>query len=90
VFIVVNCVPTLKFIFDIPVIFNPEEEELIKPLILFKFVFIVLKFVLILFKDDNILVPETINADDIVILSAVILFASMSFNPVDDKPQQSI
>ncbi len=30
-FIFVNCVPTLKFIFVVPIIFKPDEEELINP-----------------------------------------------------------
>ncbi len=32
--IFVNCVPTLKFIFVVPIIFKPDEEELINPFIL--------------------------------------------------------
>ncbi len=39
---------------------------------------------------NNTFVPETVNDDITEILSDVILLASMSFKPVEDKPQQSI
>jgi hypothetical protein len=66
----------LKFIFVVPVIFKLDDVEPIK------------EFVLV--KDANILIPETVNDDITEILSDVILFASMSFKPVEDNPQHSI
>jgi len=97
-------VPTLKFIFVVPVIFKLDDEELIIPLILFKFelivvkfvlivvkfVLIVVKFVLILPKDDNILMLETVNDDMTETLSDVMLLHIKSFAPLDDNIKESI
>jgi hypothetical protein len=57
-----NCAPTLKFMFVVPVIFKLDDVEPINK-------FILVKFELILPKDDNtILVPETVNDDRTEIL----------------------
>jgi hypothetical protein len=47
-------------------------------------------FVLIVPKDDNILVPDTVNDDKTEILSAVILLYVISFAPLDDNVNESI
>ena len=73
-FIFLNCAPTLKLIFVVPVIFKLDGVEPIKE-------FILLKFELILPNDDNILVPETVNADKTEILSDVILLHVKSYAP---------
>jgi hypothetical protein len=74
---------TLKFIFVVAVIFKLDYVEPIKE-------FVLVKFELILPKDANILVPETVNEDKTEILSDVVLLQVISFAPLEDNVNESI
>jgi hypothetical protein len=75
-----------------PLTFNDENNDVllfnvVKPLIFNDEINVTLSFTNNSFKFEN---PLTFKFEYIVILSDVILFASMSFKPVEDKPQQFI
>jgi hypothetical protein len=75
-----------------PLTFNDEYSEVllfnvVKPPIFNEEINVALSFTNNSFKFEN---PLTLKFEYIVILSDVILFASISFKPVEDKPQQFI
>ncbi len=75
-----------------PLTFNEDNIvvllfEVVKPPIFHDVINVALSLTSNSFKSEN---PLTFKFENIVILSDVILFASISFKPVEDKPQQSI